>query len=151
MVSEQRPVPRFDRLCPASSVASKVKRRNRAQGSAAELALRRALWALGLRYRLHAKDLPGKPDILFLRQRLVVFVDGDFWHGRHWDERRRKLADGHNAAYWIAKIEYNIERDRHNTKLLQAAGWHVIRLWEKDILRAPDEAAAVVKAVLERR
>lgn len=148
-MSEQRPAPRFDRLRPASSAAAQVKRRNRAQGSAAELALRRALWALGLRYRLHAKNLPGKPDILFLRQRLVVFVDGDFWHGRHWDERRRRLSDGHNAAYWIAKIGYNIERDRHNNELLQAQGWHVIRLWEKDILRAPDDAAAVVKAALD--
>jgi DNA mismatch endonuclease (patch repair protein) len=149
-MGEQQPAPRFDLLSPASTAASKVKRRNRAQGSAAELALRRALWALGLRYRLHAKDLPGKPDILFLRQRLVVFVDGDFWHGRHWEERRRKLSDGHNAAYWIAKIGYNIQRDRHTTELLQKQGWRVVRLWEKDVLRAPDDAAAAVRDAIDR-
>lgn len=148
MMSGQQPAPRFDRLRPASSAASKVKRRNRAHGSTAEIALRRALWVLGLRYRLHPKDLPGKPDIVFVRQRLAVFVDGDFWHGRHWEERRRKLSNGHNAAYWIAKIGYNIERDRRNTELLQAHGWRVIRLWEKDVLRAPEDAVAVLKASL---
>jgi DNA mismatch endonuclease (patch repair protein) len=150
-MSEHQIAPRFDRLKPATSAASDTKRRNKARSTGAELALRRQLWSLGLRYRLHAKDLPGKPDIVFRRQRLVVFVDGDFWHGRYWEVRQRKLAAGHNAGYWIAKISYNRERDRKNTEQLEAAGWRVIRLWETDVTRAPLEAAAAVQAALSKR
>jgi DNA mismatch endonuclease (patch repair protein) len=96
-------------------MASHTKRRNKARSTEVAFALRRQPWSLGLRYRSHAKDLPGKPDIVFRRQRLAVFVDGDFWHGRDWEARRRKLAAGHNASYWLAKIGYNRERDRRGT------------------------------------
>jgi DNA mismatch endonuclease (patch repair protein) len=150
-MGNQRIAPRFDKLRPASSNASRAKRRNKARGTEAELALRRQLWAMGLRYRLHAADLPGKPDIVFRHRRLAVFVDGDFWHGRNWEERRRKLAEGHNANYWLAKIGYNRERDGRNTQRLEAAGWRVIRLWETDVKRAPQEAAALVQAALSER
>ena len=100
---------------------------------------------------MHANHLPGKPDIVFKRQRLAVFVDGDFWHGRDWEARRRKLAVGHNAEYWLAKIGYNRERDSRNTEKLEAAGWRVIRLWETDVKRAPQEAAAAVQTALSER
>jgi DNA mismatch endonuclease (patch repair protein) len=84
---------------------------------------------------LHVPGLPGKPDIVFARARLVVFCDGDFWHGRRSRERLAKLSRGSNAPYWTAKIASNVARDRRNTRLLRAAGWTVIRLWETDILR----------------
>jgi DNA mismatch endonuclease (patch repair protein) len=103
--------------------------------------LRRRLWALGLRYRLHAKGLPGKPDIVFRRQRLAVFVDGDFWHGRNWEKRRAALERGHNAPYWIGKIAYNIERDLRTNALLEQAGWKVLRLWETEVKRQAWAAA----------
>ncbi|WP_295887550.1 very short patch repair endonuclease [uncultured Thiohalocapsa sp.] len=147
-MEDQPTAPRFNQLQPASRVASRTKRRNKAQGSKAELALRQQLWSLGLRYRLHAKDLPGKPDIVFRRQRLAVFVDGDFWHGRDWEARRRKLAKGHNAEYWLDKIAYNRVRDHRNTEQLEGAGWRVIRFWETDVKRAPRNAAAIVQAAL---
>ena len=140
MVSK-RAAPRYDHLRPSSPAASKAKRHNPAQGTAAELVLRRRLWSLGLRYRLHAKDLPGKPDIVFRRQRLAVFVDGDFWHGRNWEQRRASLEKGHNAPYWIDKIAYNIERDRRNDALLEQAGWRVLRLWETAVKKRPLAAA----------
>ncbi len=129
---------------PASPAASRSKRRNCAQGGRAEVALRKALWARGIRYRLHAVDLPGKPDIVLRRARIAVFVDGDFWHGRNWAERRAKLLKGNNAGYWTAKIEYNIMRDRANTATLESCGWTVIRLWERDVLQDPDLACDVV-------
>jgi len=125
-------VPRYDDCKPATPAASKAKRRNPPRGTRAELLLRRALWAKGL-HRLHAKDLPGKPDLVFRRQRLVVFVDGDFWRGRDWDKRREKLEKGSNADYWLAKIGYNIERDKKSTALLGDMGWTVIRIWETDL------------------
>jgi len=150
-MSHQPTAPRFDQLRPASQAASQLKRRNKARDTKPELALRRQLWSMGLRYRLHAKDLPGKPDLVFPRHRLAVFVDGDFWHGRNWEARCRKLAAGHNASYWLDKISYNIARDRRNTRQLQAAGWRVIRLWESDVKRAPQMAAENVQAALSQQ
>jgi len=137
--------PRFDRYRPASENASKAKRGTPRRDTRAEMQLRRALWHRGVRYRLHAKDLPGKPDLVFRGARLVVFVDGDFWHGRDWESQRQKLATRRNADYWIAKIEYNRGRDQRNTALLEADGWCVLRFWETDI-QADVEAA--VRAVL---
>jgi len=77
--------------------------------------------------------LPGCPDIVFPGARLAIFCDGDFWHGRDWPIRRIKLKRGHNAAYWIPKIEGNIQRDLRNTALLESEGWCVVRYWESEI------------------
>jgi DNA mismatch endonuclease (patch repair protein) len=112
------------------------------------MALRRSLWRLGLRYRLNQRDLPGNPDVVFRRQRLAVFVDGDFWHGRDWEQRKERLRSGNNNTYWIAKISYNRDRDHRNNALLNDLGWRVLRLWETDILKDPDLAASQVEALL---
>lgn len=88
--------------------------------------------------------IPGKPDLVFPAERVVVFCDGDFWHGRHPEERLGRLAAGHNAQYWTAKIQNNIARDERTTTWLTLAGWRVIRLWETDILGDPGQAALVV-------
>lgn len=112
--------------------------------------LRKELWRRGLRFRLHASDLPGKPDIVFRRARVAVFCDGDFWHGRRFRERLEKLARGSNAAYWTAKIAANVARDRRNTRSLRAAGWMVVRVWETDILRDVTRAAGRVEGAFAR-
>jgi len=138
-------VPRFSGFTPASETASRIKQRNRSRDTKAELELRKELWRHGLRYRLCAVDLPGKPDIVFRRARVAVFCDGDFWHGRRWQSRRERLARGTNAAYWTAKIAANVARDRRNTRLLRTAGWTVVRLWETDVLR--DVARAGTKVI----
>jgi DNA mismatch endonuclease (patch repair protein) len=147
-MSEPLSAPNYRRLQSASEAASNAKRRNLAKGTKPELLLRQRLWALGLRYRLHRSDLPGKPDLVFARQRVVVFIDGDFWHGRDWLERKARLGKGHNAGYWQAKIEYNMERDCLNTRLLERAGWRVIRLWEGLIRASADATAGVVAEAL---
>jgi DNA mismatch endonuclease, patch repair protein len=103
--------------------------------------LRRRLWRFGLRYRIHDKNLPGRPDVVFRRERIVVFCDGDFWHGRNWSERESRLRTGANAPYWLAKILANRERDVTQTAELQRQGWTVLRLWETDILKNPEQAA----------
>lgn len=77
---------------------------------------------------------------MFVRARLAVFVDGDFWHGRDWVARVPKLVRGANASYWLAKIATNMERDRRKTAELEAMGWRVVRVWETDVLA--DVAAA---------
>jgi len=137
-------VPRFEGVA-SSSHASKAKQRTPRSDTAPERALRRELWTCGLRYRTHVAALRGRPDIVFARQRLVIFCDGDFWHGRNWSQRRRKLERGANAAYWIAKIESNMRRDRVITNELLRGGWRVLRIWESDI---KTDLVAVVKIVL---
>jgi DNA mismatch endonuclease (patch repair protein) len=87
----------------------------------------------GFQYESNRFDLPGKPDIVFPKSRVVLFVDGDFWHGRNWLVRKAKLSHGHNANYWIKKIKGNIDRDRQQSRNLRAAGWMVLRIWESDI------------------
>jgi DNA mismatch endonuclease (patch repair protein) len=144
-------VPRFSSFTPSSEAASRIKQRNRSRDTKAEVLLRKELWRRGLRYRLHAADLPGKPDIVFRAARLLVFCDGDFWHGRRSRERLNKLARGSNAPYWTAKIAANVARDRRNTRLLRRAGWTVIRLWETDILRDVSRAASLVEAAMRNR
>src|SRR5262245_56757014 len=108
----QRRSPSYVGLRPASEAASRAKRANRKKDTAHELLLHRELWRLGLRYRMHVAGLPGSPDLVFRRARVVVFCDGDFWHGRHWKKLRADLQRRHNAAYWIAKIARNRERDQ---------------------------------------
>lgn len=138
-------VPRFDEFRPASEVTSRVARASsHKQGTRCELHLRRALWSLGFRYRIDTSKLPGRPDIVFIRSRVVVFCDGDFWHGRHLKDRLAKLSKGHNAPYWVAKIRANVERDRRNNEMLARAGWLVLRYWETDILRDVSAIAAEI-------
>lgn len=141
-------VPRFSTFAAASETTSRIKRRNRSQNTKAEILLRKELWRRGYRYRIHARDLPGKPDIVFRRARVVVFCDGDFWHGRRWRERKAKLERGTNATYWTAKIAANVARDRRNTRLLIEEGWIVVRVWETDVLRNVATAVAKVERFL---
>jgi DNA mismatch endonuclease (patch repair protein) len=143
-------VPRFSMFKPSSETASRIKQRSGSHDTKVEVLLRKELWRRGLRYRLHAVDLPGKPDIVFRSARVAVFCDGDFWHGRRWPQRLEKLARGSNAEYWTAKIAANVSRDRRNTRLLRAAGWRVIRLWEIDVLQDIGRAAGKVEAAIGR-
>jgi DNA mismatch endonuclease (patch repair protein) len=83
--------------------------------------------------------------------RIAVFCDGDFWHGRDLASRVRKLAKGHNAPYWVAKIRANVLRDRRHDRALHGMGWLVIRLWESDILANPVGAADRISRLAKRR
>lgn len=140
------PAPSYKRFRSTSLKASRVKSRNRSKGTRPERELLRALRRLGAHHATQGFGLPGNPDIVFARARLVVFCDGDFWHGRDWEARRRRLRVGANAAYWIPKIEYNIARDQHINRQLRGRGWSVVRLWETDILRDASVLAAGVMA-----
>ena len=140
----------FSTYRPSSTRASELMRRNRREGGAAERLLRSHLWRSGARFRLHAPDLPGRPDVVFRSARVCVFCDGDFWHGRRWDIRKEKLRNGSNAPYWVDKIARNRARDRMQTRALRREGWTVIRVWETDVLRAPELASAAILRALAR-
>jgi DNA mismatch endonuclease (patch repair protein) len=122
----------------------------RNSGSVAERAVARRLWINGYRYRLKS-DLPGKPDIVFPRQRVAIFIDGDFWHGNSWRVRGyTALAAQFNASQnrWLAKIERTITRDREVDATLTADGWRVLRYWESDVLLDPMGIANAIAAVV---
>lgn len=84
-------------------------------------------------------------------QRIVIFCDGDFWHGRNWNKRRRTLASGSNARYWIAKIESNMQRDARLRRRLRREGWSVIRVWESDIHRDIGKVVERIARFIERK
>jgi len=137
---------------PASRNASKAARgSSKKRDTRCEVLLRKELWRLGLRYRVAVQGLPGRPDIVLARQMIAIFCDGDFWHGRDLTARLAKLERGHNAGYWVKKIQRNVERDQQHNRILTAAGWTVLRFWEKDILQAPAAAAHTVIEVVRSR
>lgn len=115
-----------DRITPEKR--SKIMSAIRSKDTKVEKILRSELFKRGLRFRKHY-PIKGKPDIVFPTERIAIFVDGDFWHGREWRKLKPKLKND----YWISKIKGNRKRDRRNTYRLKKEGWKVIRLWEYDV------------------
>lgn len=115
---------------------SAVMRRVKGRNTTPELKVRRLLTALGARYRLHRKDLPGKPDIVMAGRRLAIFVHGCFWHGH--DCARGARVPKANRDYWLGKVGRNRQRDGASRAALEAAGWRVETIWECEM---KDEAA----------
>ncbi|MBY4731766.1 MULTISPECIES: very short patch repair endonuclease [Cupriavidus] len=115
------------------SPAERSERMSRIRGkdTRPELALRKVLHALGLRYRLHGAGLPGKPDLVFPRQKAVVFVHGCFWH-RHTGCNIATTPKS-NTPFWMAKFEKNVARDERVSNELQALGWRVFVVWECEL------------------
>jgi len=109
-----------------------------------ELRLRSALHRMGLRFRVCRKDLPGKPDVVFPRQRLAVQVRGCFWH-QHEGCRAGRLP-GSNLDYWRPKLEGNVRRDAEKDEALRALGWCVLVIWECE-LKSEDDVLRQAKAV----
>ncbi len=111
-----------------------------------ELALRKALWHQGLRFRVNYKNLPGKPDIVFTKAKMAIFCDGDYWHGHNWALRGLKDLNEELSRYsefWADKIRRNIQRDEEVNRQLAEMGWTVIRIWESDIIK--DTAGCLAK------
>lgn len=127
-----------------SEERSRLMAKIKAKDTKPEWLLRRALWTLGLRYRIHNKKLPGTPDITIKKYKLAIFVDGSFWHGHNWHERKPKLKN--NKEYWIDKIERNRQRDVANTALLQSKGYKVFRFWDFEVEK---NIGICIRAVLE--
>lgn len=114
-----------------SARVSENMSRIKAKDTKPELLLRKTLFQAGIRgYRKNYKELPGKPDIVFLRKRIALFVHGCFWHGCEICGRRTPM---HNSAYWVTKIDKNIARDKENKEKLQALGYTVIEIWEHQL------------------
>jgi len=107
---------------------SENMRRIRSKGMRPELAVRSLVHRMGYRFRLHRKDLPGKPDLVFVSRRKVIFVHGCFWHSHKACDTAHMPKS--NLAYWRPKLERNRERDTRNIEALAAAGWKPLIIWE---------------------
>lgn len=111
---------------------SEIMKRVKSTNTSIEIKIRKELWRNGLRgWRVHPKNVPGKPDIIFRRKKVVVFIDGCFWHGCPVCDRSPKSGN----AYWENKISRNMARDRKYNELLINDGWSVIRLWEHEVTK----------------
>lgn len=118
--------------------------RIRSKETKPELTLRKALWKQGVRGYRKYPLLPGKPDLLFPRVKLVVFVDGCFWHGCPIHYRSPKS----NTDYWLPKIARNIARDQEQVEQLRCQGYVIIRIWEHDVLPDPTRAVDEIITLL---
>ncbi|MCI1749950.1 MAG: very short patch repair endonuclease [Megasphaera cerevisiae] len=113
-----------------------------------EILLRRKLWHRGYKYRKNYKKLPGKPDIVLTKYKIVIFCDGEFFHGKDWKVLKLKLEHSNNSEYWISKISRNIEHDNDVNKELLYHGWTVIRFWGDDIKNDLDGCIKVIEETI---
>ena len=127
---------------------SKIMGKIRGKNTKPELAFRKALWEAGYRYRIDYKKLMGKPDIALKKYRTVIFIDGEFWHGYNWEERKHKIKT--NREFWIPKIERNIQRDQEVNLGLKDLGYTVFRFWEREIKKDLDQCLQQVLEHLEK-
>lgn len=134
------------------NLSSEQRRKNmqhiRAKDSGIEVALRQALWKKGYRYRKNYPLIPGKPDIALMRDKIAIFCDGEFFHGKDWEVLKPRLEKSNNRDYWINKILRNRERDDEVNKKLLFMGWTVIRFWGNDIKKNVDGCVRVVEETI---
>tara|TARA_R110002020_G_scaffold211896_3_gene418146 strand:- start:206 stop:694 length:489 start_codon:yes stop_codon:yes gene_type:complete len=126
-------VPRFSEEEGFYTTAQRSRTMSKIRGkdTKPELAFRRALWATGCRYRVNDKTLTGKPAISIKKYKMAIFIDGEFWHGHNWEEKREAIKS--NRDFWIPKIERNMQRDREVNQKLKDAGFTVFRFWTKEL------------------
>lgn len=116
------------------------------KGGDVERLLAKELWRKGYRYWLNYKKLPGSPDIALKKYCIAIFIDGEFWHGYDWDNKKKTIK--RNREYWIEKIEENMNRDIRNDKKLKALGWTSIRFWSKEVLKDIDGCVRDIESVI---
>lgn len=143
-------VPRFNEESGFYTTKARSKQMSKIGGkdTKPEIQFRKALWKRGYRYRKNVKKLPGKPDIVFNKYKTIIFIDGDFWHGKNWEEKKLKIKS--NRGFWIPKIERNMQRDREVNAFLSEKGFTIFRFWESNIKKEIDSCLKEVIQHLER-
>jgi DNA mismatch endonuclease (patch repair protein) len=118
------------------SQRSKNMRAIKSIGTKDEVRLAKALWYLGYRYRKNNKTVFGTPDLTFKKNKIAVFVDSEFFHGKDWDTQKNRIKS--NQEFWHKKIERNIQRDIEVNSYLASQGWKVIRFWDSEVKKNLD-------------
>ncbi len=144
-------VPRFKKSegFTTTKKRSKIMSKIKGKDTNPEMMLRKEIWNKGYRYRTNSKTLPGKPDISIKKYKLAVFVDGEFWHGYNWSEKKKQIKS--NRKFWIPKIERNMQRDRENEKKLKEKGFKVIRYWANDVKEDVSACAEPIVEYIEKQ
>ena len=119
----------------------------RSSNTKAEILLAKALFSKGYRYRKNNKSVFGTPDLTFKKIKLAIFVDGEFWHGKDWENRKNNIET--NKEYWIKKIENNIKRDIKVNDILLTQNWTVLRFWAKVIEKKLDFCVSKIENVIK--
>lgn len=115
----------------------------------AELTLAKALWHLGYRYRKNNRKVFGTPDLTFKQLKIAIFVDGEFFHGKDWETRKKPQT---NPEFWIKKIERNMQRDIEVNAYLESQNWKILRFWSNDIKKNLDSCILEIQnAIAERQ
>jgi DNA mismatch endonuclease (patch repair protein) len=142
-------VPRFNEESGfyTTKARSRQMSKIRSKETKPEIKFRKALWHLGYRYRKNTKTLIGKPDIVFNKYKTVIFIDGEFWHGYQWEEKKQKIKS--NRGFWIPKIERNMQRDEEVNNELKEQGYKVFRFWSNEIKNHLNSCLAEVIKHLE--
>ncbi len=125
---------------------SKIAKLIKSKNTAIEMILRRKLYSLGYRYRIHSASVPGKPDIVFSSKKIAVFCDSAFWHGKKYLAGEKFKT---NNEFWERKISQNIERDAKVNSLLTQSGWRVLRFWDHEIKKDLDGCIRQIKSAHE--
>ena len=126
---------------------SKIMKAIKSKNTKEEVLLAKALWQQGFRYRKNNKSVFGSPDITFKQQKIAIFIDGEFFHGYNWEEKRGKIRS--NREYWIPKIERNMQRDRQVNEKLISQGWIVIRFWSSFVKRNLEDCVKIIENELK--
>ena len=121
----------------------------RSKDTKIEIILRKALWHEGIRYRKNYDKLPGKPDIAITKYKIAVFCDGEFFHGKDWNQLQVKLKNSNNSEYWLKKIQRNINRYYEVEQEIRAQGWIVLRFWGKDIKQDVNMCVKSIKEAIQ--
>jgi len=113
-----------------------------------EVRLSKALWSLGYRYRKNNKTVYGKPDITFKKHKIAIFVDGEFFHGKDWETKKKPAT---NPEFWEKKISRNMERDKEVNAFLEDAGWVVLRFWSGEVRKELERVVGVIETAIAHR
>lgn len=130
-----------------SAERSNLMKKIKSDKTTPEILLQKTLRREKIKFKKNYSKLHGNPDIVLIDEKIVIFVDGEFWHGYRWEEKKRKIKA--NRAYWIPKIERNIKRDKQNNRKLKKEGWKVIRFWQQQLKNDLQKCVNKIKRIIK--
>lgn len=131
----------------SKEIRSKIMKAIKSKDTKEEVLLAKALWHKGYRYRKNNKSVFGTPDLTFKKHKVAIFVDGEFFHGHNWEDKKEKIKS--NREYWIPKIQRNMQRDKDVNQYLIKNGWKVIRFWSSFVKKNLEDCVDIIKKEID--